>query len=580
MNQEQLLLLAKARKRKADEQFAAAQEQERLSQPPSWSDVMRNVAPQVVAGTADLMLNTPANVANLAKAAYGTAVTSLGGEMPKDPQEAYRQQLRANLFQLTGGNLGEPIPYTSGVAAAPEVEIPANTATDYFKEQGFIKDLQNMTPQQRIASTAAQAALGSVVGGGGGATQFARNVLTGATAGGAGQAVTEATGSPVAGLATSVLTPLAGSRIGPLNTARTQESLINQELNRTLNEARDIGFLVVPEGVVASASGRNALVRTVEQKNQRNLDRIARESLGLEDKYPLSFKSLREYRTKEYNLGYAPFKSMKPFDLDKEYLDDLMEAKKKAGSGWDKRSDVDQFIASQLPEDMLDGANVVERIKELRDRANTNFNADSVEKKSLAAVEKASAEALEGLLARKLREQMGTSPEGAARAEQVLQRFQESRKKIAIAHTIGNAVIEGKGQLDINKLASALQGGAYMTGNLEKAARFGNVYTSSKPDKLRQMPFSYTVGLASGGAAASALGLDPSLGIALAAGGALAGRAAALPMQAAMRNYLLSFEGQRGAMPNYMGLGVNPGMAFPAAVGMFSTMQNQPEENQ
>ena len=117
-----------------------------------------------------------------------------------------------------------------------------------------------------------------------------------------------------------------------------------------------------------------------------------------------------------------------------------------------------------------------------------------------------------------------------------------------------------------------------MSGDLEKAARFGNAYAPSTPDKLRQMPFSYTVGLAAGGATAAALGVDPSLGVALAAGGALAGRAAAQPVQSTLRNYLLSSEGQRGAMPNYSGLGINPGMAFPATVGMFSTLQQQPPE--
>lgn len=576
MNQEQLLLIAAARRRKA--QAEASQEQERLSQPPSWSEVMRNVPPQVAAGTIDLALNTFPNIANLAKAAYGTAVTSMGGEQPKDPQEAYRQQLRSNLFQLTGGKLGEPVPYTSGVENAPEVEIPPNRVTDYFREQGFITDLQNMTPEQRIASTTAQAAMGSMVGGGGGIAQLARNVATGAVAGGTGQAVTEATGSPVAGLATSVLTPMAGSRIGALNTARTQESLLNQELDRTLREARDIGFLVIPEGGLARASGRDALVTAVENKNQRNLDRIARESLGLADKDTLSYKSLQTYRTNEYNRGYAPFKSMQQFDLDEQYINDLIEAKKKGGSGWDKRSDIDDFIASQLPEKLLDGANTVERIKELRTRANINFKAESAEKKSLAAVEKAAAEALEGLLARRLKEQMGTSPEGAARAEQILQRFQESRKKISIAHTVEDAVIEGKGQLDINKLAAALQRGDYMSGNLEKAARFGNAYYPSKPSKIPQVPFSYTAGLAAGGGAASAMDLGAAAAVPIAVGGAALGRVAANPVQSAMRSYLLGPLGQSSAMPNYSGLGINPGMAFPAAAGMFSTLQQQPPE--
>ncbi len=574
----------------------AQEEEARPAQPPSWSDVMRNVAPQVVAGTADLMLTTPANVANLAKAAYGTAVTSLGGEMPKDPQEAYRQQLRANLFQLTGGKLGEPIPYTSGVAAAPEVEIPPNRVTDFFREQGLIKDLPNITPGQRIASTAAQAGLGAMLGGGGGLAQAGRNILTSATAGGAGQAVTEATGSPVAGLATSVLTPLAGSKVNALNNARAQEMRLNQEYDRSIREAKDLGFLVIPEGRAANFVGQDTLEEIVKNQNQKVINDIAKSSIGFKSDDLLNNDELRKYRLKEYNRGYAPFiNTMKSVDVDEDYLAALYEIEVNPSYDTEKMMRIiDKIHRRGIKQSdsitSFDPKFIKERVSNLRSDAQKNRrDSKDSDTYNLGTAQRELADALENLMERQLTKDYVKKGLGEAQAKKIVENFRESRKNIAVAHVIEDVLEKGSGRIMLDKLADSYQRGDYLTGDLEKAAKFANVYTPPKGSRSAKTRYGYAGGMSLAAATAASMGLPVQYAALLALGGAAAGRMAQAPLQKATQEYLLS---RRSAIPfvspaqtttgvlDYTSMGINPRMAFPAAVGMFSTMQNQPEENQ
>ena len=45
---------------------------------PSWASVVGSAPYKAIAGTADVLLNAPQNIANLAKMGYGTAVTAMG----------------------------------------------------------------------------------------------------------------------------------------------------------------------------------------------------------------------------------------------------------------------------------------------------------------------------------------------------------------------------------------------------------------------------------------------------------------------------------------------------------------------
>ncbi len=91
-------------------------------------------------------------------------------------------------------------------------------------------------------------------------------------------------------------------------------------------------------------------------------------------------------------------------------------------------------------------------------------------------------------------------------------------------------------------------------------------------------PYSYLGGLALSSMAAKHMGIeDPNAVIAIAAGGAAAGRAAHEGLAKPVRKYLMSKAGQARSAPNYEDLGVSSKLTAPAVLGAFSSMQNREE---
>ena len=150
------------------------QTQEKSAPTASWANVISSAPYKALASTADVLYGTPQNIYNLLAAGYGTAATALG---------------RPDL--------------------APEVEAPPTPVANFLTRHGFIRDTSNMTPEQRMADVALQSATGAYFNPAASGKAAISNFLAGGAAGGAGQAVTEATGSPGAGLAVSMLAPAA-----------------------------------------------------------------------------------------------------------------------------------------------------------------------------------------------------------------------------------------------------------------------------------------------------------------------------------------------------------------------------------
>jgi hypothetical protein len=143
---------------------------------------------------------------------------------------------------------------------------------------------------------------------------------------------------------------------------------------------------------------------------------------------------------------------------------------------------------------------------------------------------------------------------GNPNAVAMLDQFKASRQRMAISHTIEDAIREGSGSIDAKKLAADIQRGKYMTGDLKIAAEFANTFP-----RVNQR-----VGAI--GTPAAGTMLQNSLGGALASAGGAAfgsqygGTAAALgavlpvvptAVSAIMRQKLLSAGGQANVIPNY-----------------------------
>lgn len=113
--------------------------------------------------------------------------------------------------------------------------------------------------------------------------------------------------------------------------------------------------------------------------------------------------------------------------------------------------------AKQIPAEAA-----VEEIKKLRNDASKTYanpNSDNVAL-DMAAAQKASATALEELIARNLERDNPT----------LLQKFRDARTRIAISHTVEDAMNVGSGKIDAQFLAKELESGVPLSGKLRTVA--------------------------------------------------------------------------------------------------------------
>lgn len=312
---------------------------------------------------------------------------------------------------------------------------------------------------------------------------------------------------------------------------------------------------VVPPGSVDPVSGRFVLAERIagktmlEQmmsaKNQETTNKLARRAVGLPEDAPLTSEALQKIRADEFSKGYAPIKQVGNIGVDNNYINDLVNIEQKfqgaAGSFPAAVPDtVSKLVNAHLVQ-KFDAGDAVQAVQRLRNSASASFRKNEPE---IGHAQLAVADALENQIER------GIAASGASNATQMLDDFRAARQKMAISHTIEDALREGTGNVSAQKFASRLQSGKYLSGDLKTAAEFANVFP-----RVTQMPQQF--GTPSSGAM---LGTTGAVGAALgalsggapgAAIGAQAGAIAPNMIAATMRRYLMSGRGQRAAQPRY-----------------------------
>jgi uncharacterized protein YaaW (UPF0174 family) len=361
-----------------------------------------------------------------------------------------------------------------------------------------------------------------------------------------------------------------GSAIDPLNIVTAPIRIpIESSLKKTMpaaqtaNAVRDAniasaqaaGYTLTPGSITPTGknilaervAGKTNLEQLASVKNQTVTDRLVRESLGLPESAPLTSSHMKDIRTTEYNKGYEPIKQVGQVPTDPKFVDDLVNIESKyvgANASFPGAipPDVEKLIKTYTV-DKFDSKDAINASRTLRDEASANF------RKGENAVAKAQldvANALENQIERHL---INT---GRPDAHTILEQFKLSRQRMAVSHTVENAIREGSGSVDAKKLAGMLQRGDYMTGELKTAAEFANVFprVSNMPSQigtpaagsvLGQGLFAGTAaggvgsmyGGVTGGLTGAAIGLAPSV------------------ISSGMRRYLLSNAGQRNLLPDY-----------------------------
>ncbi|MGI9158920.1 MAG: hypothetical protein ACR2K1_04125 [Saprospiraceae bacterium] len=480
--------------------------------PPSYGAVALNAPYRGIANVADTLLNAPVNLANLGIAGYGTLKGVLGGT-----------------------DLPETMPTPDYVRRGME-------------KIGLVRDLPNMTPGQRVLDVGIQAATGGAIMPGGGFANAPRNALLAGTGGVAGQATTEATGNPLLGLGVSALVPGALSASATLRQNKLLEAQQrNAVRDDTLRAAQKLGLQVTPGSVVDSPikhliefiAGKGPTQQVMSAKNQINIDSAARNAVGLPKNAPLTTETMRKVRAQAYKAGYAPVENLGVIQTDANFNTALQTLKANyAGAGKSFPGAVPEAVTKLIKSfsvGQFDAKDAVRVMRTLRDSAASNFkNGDN----ELAKAQTGIASALEGQIERHLVTQ---------NAPDLLTVFRQARQRMAISHTIEDAIQEGSGSVNPRKLASDIQSGKYLTGDLQAIANFANTKAFQG---VTQMPigtpgidtfgigragvFTVPVGYAVGGPVGGFLG---------AAGSAIT------PMMT--RRYLMSDWAQRNAIPNY-----------------------------
>jgi hypothetical protein len=361
--------------------------------------------------------------------------------------------------------------------------------------------------------------------------------------------------------------PLSAVTVPAQKALAFKESVLPSELTkqRERNAVRDAtlragvaeGFMttpgsVTPQGrniVAERMAGKTNLEQLMSVNNQEVTNKLARRAVGIDDTAPLTSENMSAIRAAEYEKGYKPVERIGEVPADMRYLDDMIQVESKyTGPGTSFPGAVPDEVTKLIKTytvDKFNSKDAVQAIRNLRDDARANFrkNENAIAKAQLDV-----ANALENQIERAI----AATP--TPNADTLLQQFRLSRQRMAISHTIEDAIREGGGAVEAKKLARDLQSGKYLSGDLKVAAEFANVFprVSTPPSTIGTPAAGTVMGAPSGfgGVMGSILGGIAGEGQGAVTGGVL-GAYAPQMVSEAMRNYLMSQGVQNRLIPTY-----------------------------
>lgn len=337
--------------------------------------------------------------------------------------------------------------------------------------------------------------------------------------------------------------------------ALTREKELNAVRDATLQAAQREGYVATPgsvsptgKNIVAERmAGKTHLEQLASVQNQTVTDKLARRAAGLPETAPLTSATMQDIRNAEYAKGYAPIKQIGEIKTDPAFLDDLISVESKyAGAGASFPGAVPEEVTRLIKNftvDKFNSKDAIEVTRSLREQAKGNFRKGD---DALAKAQIDVSNALENQIERSL------TAANNAKAADMLEQFRLSRQRMAVSHTIEDAIKEGGGSVIAAKLARDIQTGKYVSGDIKTIAEFSNVFprVSQTPSQIGTPGAGTMMGRGLGGAAGMGAGFLLG-GQAGAGAGAAIGAFAPEMVSAGMRNYLLSPTGQRNLIPNY-----------------------------
>jgi hypothetical protein len=340
-----------------------------------------------------------------------------------------------------------------------------------------------------------------------------------------------------------------------LPSAILKEKEMNAVRDATLRAAQGEGYVATPGSVSPTGAnvlsermaGKTHLEQLASVQNQIVTDKLARRAVGIADTAPLTSDAMKSIRKAEYTKGYEPIKNLGPIKTDGAYLDDLVNLEATyTGPGGSFPGAIPETVSNLVKiftTDKFDAKDAVKVTQTLREQAKSNFfKGDN----DLAKAQIGISNALENQIERTL---TATQRPDAAK---LLEQFRLSRQRMAVSHTIEDAIKEGSGTVIASKLAKDIQSGKYVSGDVKTIAEFANVFprVMQTPSQIGTPSAGTVLGRSLSGGAGAAAGFAMGGPTGAGIGGAV-GAIAPEMMSAGMRNYLLSPVGQRNLIPNY-----------------------------
>lgn len=343
-----------------------------------------------------------------------------------------------------------------------------------------------------------------------------------------------------------------------LPSALLKEREANAVRDATLRAAQKEGYVATPGSV--SPTGRNIISERIAGKthleqlasiqNQVVTDRLSRRALGLSETAPLTTDNMRLIRKQEYAKGYEPIEKIGPVKTDSAFLDDLANIEDKYISPAASFPGAAPEPVAKLLQSFLvgefDSKHALQMSAILRTDAKGNFRKGDT---TLAKAQIALSNALENQLERFL----ASKGKDSANA---LEQFRLSRQRMAVSHTIEDAIREGGGSVIGAKLARDIQSGKYVSGDVKTIADFANVFprVTQTPSQIGAPATSTLLGRGMTGLAGGGLAFLANADPYTAAAALAAGTVAPEVLSASLRNYLLSGRAQSRLIPSYESL--------------------------
>jgi len=337
------------------------------------------------------------------------------------------------------------------------------------------------------------------------------------------------------------------------------------QMAQAIENASELGYKMPPTqaggGFLTQAlegvAGKLSTAQAASVKNQEITNKLAKESLGLSENAILSndlIKSVRDTAGQAYeNLKLSGTVKTSPkfieaLDSIKPYKDAVQAAKDFPDEA---RNPIIQIIDS-LKRPNFDVNSAVSKINILRNNADVAFRqGDS----ALAKANKDASKVLENTIENHLANTKQTD---------LLDKFREARTLIAKTYEVEKAMNKTTGSVDATKLASRLQSGKPMSGELKDIASFAQAFpkVAKTPEQIGgALPFSpLDVGYATLTGGGALLGGEDKTTAGLTSLATLLARPAArkLVLSSPMQNRLVQQEGRqfipqgvKNALPSY-----------------------------